>query len=120
MDEEIKKKLLEYMDKTGDFVLEHCPEVMQQALRYHYISSIVTFSLCLFSIIILSFIAYNCFFYPKLDKYGTMELSSLLGCVMPSIFLWMCFIGILTSANTLIKITFAPKYFLLQLIINGI
>jgi hypothetical protein len=120
MEEEIKKKLLEYLDKTGDFVLEQSPEVMQQALRYHHISATLTFFFCLFSIIILSSIAYNCFFYPTLDKYGCREVGSVLGCVIPLIFIWISCLGIFSSVDTLLKVLCSPKYFLLQLIMNGL
>lgn len=40
MGEEISMEILEYLRNTKDFVLEQSPEILQEALRYHYISNL--------------------------------------------------------------------------------
>lgn len=115
MDDLIKEKILSYLESTKDFVLDQAPDVIQQALRYHYINSIVGIFVCSFLILTLISIAYYNYSHPKLDEYGSWETITFIFCFIPSMFCLPLFAGLLSDIDKLIKISTAPKYFLITL-----
>jgi len=117
MDAEIKQKILEYLQKTETFCLEQCPDIVQQALRYHFVSnliSIITCSVILFGLLLA---AYMFYFNPVYDEYGHRTIISVMGCIVPLIFCPMLFIAVCHYSDNLIEICLAPKYFLLRLFV---
>ena len=116
MNEKISEKLLEYMQRTDDFFLEQSPALIKQALEYEKISAWL--EVVIFTSLLLGAmsIAYYSWKHPSLDKYGTRETGSFLGVFMPLIFIPLVLVGIYSSIDTLIKISIAPKYFLLKLL----
>ena len=116
--DQVWKTLLEYMQSTKDFVLEQAPDVIRQALQYEKISTYVGAALVTLSLTAVIFIAYYFWKHPVLDKYGSREFGSFLGVLIP-----LCVTPLLVGQfffliDKLIKIHIAPKYFLINLIIN--
>ena len=115
MDEEIKQKILSYLEGTKDFVLDQAPDVIQQALRYHYLSSLICSLFFTFLFVLCSVVALYNFANPKLTKYDTWEIQTFLFTFIPSMICLLSLICICTNIDTLIKVTTAPKYFLITL-----
>jgi len=118
MSEKIIEKLLEYLQGTEDFILEHAPDTIMQIFKYEKISTI--YQIAILFILVISLSISGIYFYknPYLDKYGHRELPSILipmfcGIGCPILFLQLCIF-----TDKLIKIYVAPKYFLLQMVLN--
>jgi hypothetical protein len=116
MNEEITKKLLEYIDKTGDFLLEQAPEVLQQALKYHYYSSLIYSVFFIIGFLFSISIGYYFYFYPNLDEYGNRDLASILLPPYSLIGIFATLASLCYEIDKLMKITLAPKYFLINLL----
>lgn len=118
MKEQILQKLIEYLQSTQDFVLQQTPEVIQQALRYHYLSNLIGCIICSFLIIFLIILFYYTYMNPTNDKYDNRDMLSFMICVMSPIFTLISCISLFHYSDNLIKISCAPKYFLLELFMN--
>lgn len=118
MKEQILQKLIDYLQKTEDFMLSECPMVIQEALKYHYISSLVGMISCFFLACLSCYVFYYFYTNPTFDKYESRELS----CMMPLFFsgpiAFMSFLGMCVNVDTFIKISVAPKYFLISLFLK--
>ncbi len=116
MDEKIKEELLKYLQSSKDFILEQSPDVIQQALRYHYFSSLIDtigFFILLLVCLVISFYNYK---YPELTEYGRWESSTSALVFFPGIMAFVFFMSTCSNIEKFIKITIAPKYFLITLI----
>jgi hypothetical protein len=118
MKDQILEKLLEYLQSTQDFVLKESPEVIQQALRYHYLSNVILLISCCVAIVLLSCVFYYFYTHPNLDKHESRDMLSTIGCAMSPFFIIMLTASFLHYSDNLIKISYAPKYFLIQLFMN--
>jgi small-conductance mechanosensitive channel len=118
MKEEVVEKILEYLNETQDFVLEQLPQVIQQALRYEKVAAFVLATLMLVLLTLAIFVFYYSLQHPGLDKYGSRSTASVLGMFLPGALSAFLFIQFCVSADRLIKIYLAPKYFLIQLILS--
>ena len=118
MKDQILEKLLEYLQNTQDFVLKETPEVIQEALRYHYLSNAI--SCFVYSVLIISLISifYYSYTHAILDKYEHRDMLSTMICGMTPIFLIILGISLFHYSDNLIKICCAPKYFLIELFMN--
>lgn len=116
MKEEILKKLLEYIQASGDFILEQAPDIIKQALAYEKISTWFCTILMFVLVTIGLSVAYYFWKHPKFDSYNSRTISSFFGVMIPSIVVPLLFIQFCSCVDTLIKIYIAPKYFLIQLI----
>ena len=118
MQEQILQKILEDLQATEDLVLEHVPEVIQQALRYEKISTFLCalLMMCLFSVAIC--FGYYFWKHPTLDKYDSRDMTSIMGVIMPLAFSPLFFTQFCGSVDKLVKIYTAPKYFLIQLFLH--
>ena len=118
MKEEIIDKLLDYVKVTEDFLIEQAPEVIQQALRYETISAMFGVGLGTLALIasigLFWYWAYN----PNLDGYGDWTGPSIVRVIIsgtliiPLIGMWI------PTIFELIKLLVAPKYYLIQLILE--
>lgn len=118
MNEKIVEELLKYMNETKDFILSESPELIREILSYEKWSCIFLLSILLpLLIICLCLIVYN-WIYPTLDKYESRTLGSMYLILIPSIISFVCFGILMEAGNSLIKINKAPKYFIIQKIIN--
>lgn len=115
MDEKIKEKILNYLENTKDFVLDQAPDIIQQALRYHYINALFGIITCFFILVILISVSYYSYSHPKLTQYGSWETSTFVFCFFPFIVCIPIFGAFLCDIDKFIKITTAPKYFLITL-----
>lgn len=116
MKEEIVEKLLEYVKKTENFALEQLPDVFSQMLKYEKISAWIGIFISIFFIIL--FISISIYFYkhPNLDSYGCRKVENSMGIWMPLFFSPVFICIFIFAISALIKITIAPKYFLIELI----
>ncbi len=114
MEEKIIEKILDYIQKSEDFVLTQSPEIIQQALQFYLISSIVTLLFCIIGIFILLITAYYFYFHPNFDKYGSRDTLSAMGCFFGFFMNIPLFIQIFVSAERILKIYHCPKYFLIN------
>ncbi len=114
----IQQKLIDYLEGTHDFLLEQAPEVIQQALRYEMISSITSCIFLVASLAVVTTVMYYNWKNPVLDDYKSRTSSNVLGIFLPV----MISIGLLTptilTVNKLIMLYVAPKYFLIQLLVE--
>lgn len=111
---EIVKKALSVAEKTGDFVIEQAPALLQEFYRWHIAKSILTIFISSFLIVILLLLIKN---RRKHIKTGYTDMGD------PDIFfpIAFCVIGISVSAFWLIEniydliyITLAPKLYLID------
>lgn len=114
----IYQELLKHMESTKDFVLEQAPEVIQQALKYEKIAAFVSAALMTVLLVIALGVAYYFWKNPMFDKYGSREMHSLLGIFIPILISPLFFVQFCMAIDILIKIHVAPKYFLINLILD--
>lgn len=116
MKEQVIEKLLEYMQRSEDFLLEQVPDVLQQALRYQIISNwvgaIVTGLLAIVAVVVA------CYFWrnPKLDEYGSWTMDTLFFVMVPLLLLLPLAATCYGAIDNLIKLYMAPKYYLVQML----
>lgn len=109
MQEELTKKLIDYIEKSKDFVLEQAPDIMKEMLEYHKYESIVSISFL--SVFIIGLIITAVILYKKRNEL-TMWWIPLL--IVPVVFF-----GILCDCCDLIKVKTAPKYFILSKLVKN-
>ena len=110
--------LLSYMENTKDFVLEQAPDVIKQALKYETISSYID---AIFMFILLTAalcIAYYIWKNPNIDKYGSWATSSVVPFAASLILSPFFVLALCCAIDKIVKIHVAPKYFLINLIMN--
>lgn len=120
MDSETLEKALVYLKETQEFVVDQAPEIIVQILKYEKISTSVCLFLSIISSIILLGISIYCILYPKVDKYGHIEILYVFGSWIPLVLLIPMFSTILSFVDRLLKIYISPKYFLIDLLIYKI
>ena len=118
MKEQILEKLVAYLQSTEDFMIAECPEVIQQSLKYHFLSSLIGFILCLFLMLASCYVFFHFYTNPTFDKYGTRELSCVMPMFLGGVFAFLSLVGIMSNADTLIKVCIAPKYFMINLFLK--
>ena len=116
--EMIQQKLLEYLENSHDFILDEMPEVIQQALTYERLSALFTAVLMFVLIITACTVFYYCWMNPSLDKYGSRNMSNVMGMVIPGSFMGLFTVTFCSSFDKLLKIYIAPKYYLIQLFVD--
>lgn len=118
MQEQLIQKILDYLEQTEDFVLEQAPDVILQVLRYERITSILgaIFLCVLFFVALIA--GYYFWKYPTVDKYGSRETSSVMGVMIPCVFLPFLLIQVCLTVDKLIKLYTAPKFFLIELFLS--
>ena len=116
MKDELSKKLLEYVENTKDFLLEQCPDVLQQAMCYEKINSII--KAVLFFVLFWTCIGtiYYAWKYPALDKYESRSIMNVETLIVACIFIIPCGICCLEYVMDLIKMYVAPKVYMIELI----
>jgi len=118
MQEQIVQKILEYLEQTEDFFLEQAPEVILQALRYEQIISILGAVIFLLLASGTVVVGYHFWVNPKIDQYGSRDFISSMGVMIPCIVSPLLVVQLCISIDKLIKVYFAPKFFLLQLFLT--
>lgn len=118
MNEKITEKLLQYLQSTEDFILEHAPDTIMQIFKYEKISTIYQLALMIVLLFIFSILGIYIYNNPSLDKYGSREAPSFLiplicTFVSPIFFVQTCFL-----IDRLVKMYMAPKYFLIEMVLN--
>ncbi len=114
----IQQKLIDYLEGTHDFLLEQAPEVIQQVLRYETISSITCCIFLVASLVVVTAIMYYNWKHPVLDTYKSRTPSNVLGLFLPAVLLAGLFPSAVFTVNKLIMLWVAPKYFLIQLLVE--
>lgn len=104
---QILNKALEVAEKTGEFVIEQAPLLLQEFYAWHTASAIIIAIFCLFPLPIF-------IYYFKKAKWEYLEsFEEIAAIVLGSI----CFIGIpiaFVSLHDLVFITVAPKLYLIE------
>lgn len=118
MKDEIANKLLQYLERSKDFLLEETPIVIQQALKYEKISCLLSMIFILVLMCVGTIIAYSCWKNPKLTEFKNWEITSIFGVIIPLLFSPVFICQFYCSLDKMIKIYIAPKYFLISLIAN--
>lgn len=118
MNEQILQKLLDHLQSTDDVILEQVPEIIQQALKYEKISSYLSASLIMLLLTLVICVGYYFWKHPTLDKYGSREIGSFLGILIPCFVTPLLFVQFCYSIDKLVQIYIAPKYFLINLVTN--
>src|SRR5271169_3265720 len=113
MNEKLCEQILEYMKGTGDFILKEMPEVILQAIQYHWMSNLIGFILSsIFFILGISYLFYI-LSHIEIDKYGSWSGFTFASCWISTAISILCFGILIGSCDTLIKISYAPKYFII-------
>ena len=118
MKEQIVQTILEYLERTEDFLLEQAPEVILQALRYEQIVSVLGAVLFLLLVLGTVVVGYHFWANPKFDQHGSRDFISSIGVMVPCIVSPLLAVQLCVFGDKLIKIYFAPKFFLLQLFLT--
>jgi hypothetical protein len=116
MDAQIAQKALDYLQNDDEFALKRLPIVVQQALRHEKTSSFLVGGLMLSLLIIGVRVVYYYWCYPTLNQYGSRELDSILGIIVPSIASVFFFVQLCSAVDSLVKMYTAPKYFIMRLV----
>lgn len=118
MKDEVIKKLIDYIDGSKDFLLDQAPQMFKEMIKYEYLVSILE---AIFFLILISsaiYILYLSITNPARDKYDSRSYENLLGIVIPSILIVPLILGFWNGMTTAIQIKMAPKYFLLEKILE--
>ncbi len=118
MNEEITKRLLEYLDGTKDFLLEQSPQVLKEMMRYKTISAILNIFLCFSIICVCLGVFLYCFKSSDRSKYGDREFWQIAGMFTPIFVGAVLFVQLCCNIDELIKIKVAPKYYIIKELLN--
>jgi hypothetical protein len=113
--DELMVQIINQVKNTGDFVIEQMPDVVQQILTYQYYS---TLCFLIFGIVLLLISLFSFYKVRQLDKKSLGNPD-----VIPYIIAFLM-IGIMSglvgifnvcdNIDPLIKLTFAPKIYLIE------
>ncbi len=117
MNDEIGKKITEYIEKSGDFVIENLPDVAKEVIVYHKIDSILGIIFSLSILVICLYIFYNSLSDP-LDKYDHFTGWTMIKLTVPGVLFFPLCGLLINSVMTLLKIIYSPKYFLLGILLD--
>ncbi len=118
MNEELIKKLIEYLEKTETFVYEQAPDLAQQILSYKLIESGIEGFVCAIICIIAVTIAFNTYSNPSYDKYDMISTAAFIKGFVSALVSVITFLISVESFCRMIKITYAPKLFLLEYLVK--
>lgn len=128
MNEKIIEKLLGYMDSTGDFVLEQSPLLIQEICYVdfiRYIVSIIFIGIFLFGLV-WSVYRLVCSINAidednKTIKYENDKIDTFFPIVLVGILVTICvicFFAIGTEISKAIQVKYAPKYYIIEKVLN--
>lgn len=112
---ELTTKLLEYLENTTEFMNSQVPELFTELLRWNFGHAILQ------AIGALLLIYFSFFLFKKAKKFVNEhdldEISMILG-LIGIVALISGVVELFSSMNTVIKIIFAPKVFLIEYLLN--
>lgn len=119
MNDEMKKKLIEYLDKTGsavdsagNFVLEQAPDVIQQYLVWEFYSNLI---LSIIAVLISIFFIRIYSICWKVGEEGKWDNPGpVLGLLIFGIMSIAFFFGSLERVYHMVKVSVAPKIVLIE------
>ena len=114
MDEKLIEKFTEYLQRSEDFLIQEAPEIFKETLDYYYISSILGISISTLIFIFSLFVAIYLYLYPTFDKYELRDFKSTFIPIISCAIVVISFASICSNVDMLIKITYAPRYFLIK------
>lgn len=118
MNEKLIDELLNYMERTKDFITQECPELILEILKYHKILNFCNITIFL-PILIISLIVFIYFWkFPYVDKYDCTSTGTLISMMISGFSSVFCFIILIQSVEALIKIYTAPKYFIIHCLLK--
>ncbi len=106
MEEELKKALeqgLKLAEKTGEFVIEQAPELLQQFYNWHLVENIIVFSVGLLMLIASIWSI----------RYGLKEYESEYQ-ILGAFGILISLVCLIIGAMSTIKILVAPKIYLIE------
>ncbi len=114
--EQILQKLLQYIEKSEDFLLEQSPQVIQEMVRFKKISTIL--DICFFSFILLTclFVAIWMVSQTKIKDHFVREFLFVFIPIICFAFSPFLLAQIFSSVKDLIELIVAPKSCIIQLI----
>lgn len=114
MNDCFQERIMEYLQKTEDFALREAPQLFSEILDYTYKSNICGLAIFGTLVLIFSILFTYSILNPYFDKYGSREISNIMTIFFSGLIGFYCFIFVLSCVDDLIKITYAPRYFLIQ------
>lgn len=109
MNEELIKKIIEYMESSKDFIVEQAPDIIQQMLKYETFNNIFGLIIA----VIILFVSIGVFIYGKYSNKTDKIYFNVYNYV--SIWLFIAAFAISAFAiNNLVKIKISPKYFVIE------
>jgi hypothetical protein len=107
--EELGLKIIEQIEKAGVFALDQLPILVTEILTYYTIYHAFWIFICILIIFLIMFFMYNKWikYEVKRDEINFAWLCTFLSISVPSMFL-------LVNLTALIKITVAPRLYLIQ------
>lgn len=115
MNEEVTKKIIEYLESTKDFFLEQAPDVIKQMIAYESFTCI--FAITISGLLFLGVCIFWLYMYKnpnKKDEYCGWNCAR---CVLPLALLPL-FGMLVCSIDNYVKIKMAPKYYIMQKVLN--
>lgn len=118
MNEKIADELLKYMNDSKDFLIQECPEVFSQIISYE--RSLCIFCLCIFLPLFLMCLGVFIYYWknPEYESWGSLTLRTLFPMFICGGLSFISFIFCFEAFTGLMKINTAPKYFIIQKIMN--
>lgn len=108
MKDELIQKLIDYIDKSKDFVLEQAPDVIREILAYHLWENIV--SLIFLTFFAAAFIVASIILYHKMKDFSIWWL--------PLCLIFTLVGGFINCITDLIAIKISPKYFVIHQLVK--
>lgn len=118
MKDEVIKKLIDYIDGSKDFLLDQAPQIFKEMIKYEYLISILETVLFIILLSATLYILYVSFTNPARDKYDSRSYENLLGIIIPLMLIIPLILGFWNAMTTAIQIKMAPKYFLLEKVLE--
>jgi hypothetical protein len=118
MKEEVINQLIEYMEQSKDFILQEAPDIIREMFLYEKISAWCGFIFCVFCFFSCISVFIYSWYYPSLDNYGCLKTETFMPRLFSTVLSFLAFIGLISNLDTLIKIYFAPKYFIIKIILG--
>ena len=112
MNEEITKKVLEWLDSAASFAASEIPEFASEILRWGMASSIIYMFFELVAIITIIYLIKK--FITKLHDEVDVIALFVIGAIT-TIILSLCFVG---ELQAVFKIIFAPRLYILDMVIK--
>lgn len=118
MNEEITKKLIEYIQMTEKFVYEQAPEIIRELLIYKYYSNLFGMIIYILLFCFFAYVFIYKYFNPEYDDSQYITSRSLMTSLISGIICIILFVSLIICFESFMQIKYAPKLYILEYLTN--